>query len=384
MLIRIKFEGYARDGTRRYPFDLGGDAPDNSGINAAALQSAELSKEQLAFIKDVYAEGKPARATASAAAMRQSALQETATGQQIALTGKYAGQQDKQFGYEDSLRADANAYDSPERQAANADKAMVGVQASMDNTQAQSQRNLARMGINPNSGKSLAMSGQLGIQKAVALAGAANKARTDTEAQGYARKMDSANLGRNLASSQATSANTAMTLGNSSVSNAQVPLTVASNGASMMNSGFSGAGSLNASSGNLYGQSAQLTNAANSQGDALMGTLGQLGGAFIASSDVRLKTNIKGINPDAALKAINHTPVSSWKYRRGSKADDGGQEHTGPMAQDARRTMGEKAAPGGTTIDLITMNGMTMAAIQALSQKVDRLAGPRGMKRSAA
>lgn len=358
------------------------DAPDNSGINAAALANAQLSKEQLAFVKDVYAEGAPARATASAAALRQSALQETAQGQQIALTDKYTAQQDKQFGYEDSLRADAQAYDSPERQAANAAKATAGVQASLDNTQAQANRNLERSGVAPGSAKSLALSGQLGIQKAIALAGAANKARTDTEAQGYARKMDSANLGRNLASSQATSANTAMTLGNSSVSNAQVPLTVAQNGAAMMNSGFSGAGNLNASAGSLYGQAAQITNSANAQGDATMQMLGQVGGAFIAS-DVRLKTAIKGMNPDAALKAINRTPVSSWQYRRGSKADDGGRRHTGPMAQDVQRTMGEKAAPGGTTIDLITMNGMTMAAIQALSQKVDRLAGPRGLRRPA-
>lgn len=384
MLICIKFEGYARDGTRCYPFDLGSDAPDNSGINAAALQSAELSKEQLAFIKDVYAEGAGARATASAAGMRQSALQETAQGQQIALTDKYSAQQDKQFGYEDTLRADAQAYDSPERQAANAAKATASVQASLDNTQAQANRNLERSGVAPGSAKSLALSGQLGIQKAMAMAGATNKARTDTEVQGYARKMDSANLARNLASSQATSASTAMNLGNSSVGNAQVPLTVAQSGASMMNSGFSGAGSLNASAGSLYGQSAQITNSANSQGDALMGTLGQVGGAFIASSDIRLKTGIRGIDPDKALKAINHTPVSNWKYKRGSKADDGGREHTGPMAQDVQHTMGDEAAPGGTKLDLITMNGMNMAAIQALSAKVDRLAGPRGMKRSAA
>lgn len=359
-------------------------APDNSGINAAALAQAEMSKEQLAFIRSVYAESAPDRAVAAAAGVRQSALQEKAQGQQIALTDKYAAQQDKQFGYEDTIRADAAAYDSSERQEANAATAMATVQSSMDNAQAQASRNLERMGVNPGSGKALALAGQLGIQKAAALAGAANKARLDTQAQGYARKMDSANLGRNLASNQATSANASMNLGNSSVSNAQIPLAVANSGAAMMNSGFSGAGHLNSSAGSLYGQSAQITNAANAQGSQLMSTLGQLGGAYMAMSDVRLKTAIRGIDPDKALRAVNRTPVTKWKYKRGSHADDGGRTHTGPMAQDVRRTMGDKAAPGGTAIDLITMNGVTMAAIQALSAKVDRLAGPRGMRRSAA
>lgn len=382
MLIKLKHDGYTRDGLRRYPLDLGSDAPDNSGINAAALAQAELSKEQLAFIKDVYAQGAPDRADAAAAGKRQSALQETATGQQIALTNKYAAQQDKQFGFEDTLRANAQAYDTPERQAANAAMATAGVQAAFDNTQAQAQRNLGRMGVNPNSGRSAAMSGQLGIQNAMAMAGAANKSRLDTEAQGYARKMDSANLGRNLASSQATSANTAMNLGNASVANAQVPMSVAQSGANMMNSGFTGAGNLMASSGSLYGQAGQITNAANAQDNALMGMIGGVAGK-LAFSDVRLKTSIHGIDPDKALKAINRTPVSNWQYKRGSKADDGGRRHTGPMAQDVQRSMGNTAAPGGTAIDLVSLNGINMAAIQALSAKVDRLAGASGLRRPA-
>jgi hypothetical protein len=43
------------------------------------------------------------------------------------------------------------------------------------------------------------------------------------------------------------------------------------------------------------------------------------------------------------------------------------------MAQDVNRTMGEKAAPGGTSLDPITMNGINMAATAALARKVDHL-----------
>ena len=49
-------------------------------------------------------------------------------------------------------------------------------------------------------------------------------------------------------------------------------------------------------------------------------------------------------------------------------------ENTGPMAQDANATMGEQAAPEGKKINLISMNGKTMAAIQALDKKVNQLA----------
>ena len=120
----------------------------------------------------------------------------------------------------------------------------------------------------------------------------------------------------------------------------------------------------------------------NAQQMQMISDLGGAGAAMMAS-DVRLKTDIKGMNPDAALKAINKTPVSKWKYRSDSAANDGGIEHTGPMAQDVNATMGDEAAPNGTAIDLITMNGVNMAAIQALSKKVDRLAGPRGMRGAA-
>jgi hypothetical protein len=361
-----------------------GDAPaPDANIGAAALAQANLSKEQLAWAKEIWADQKPGRDKSIANADAISGEQFESMAQQNALTAKYAGQQDKQFAYEDAIRAEADAYDSPERQAANAAKAGASVQASFDNTQAQSQRQLSRMGVNPSSGKALAMSHQLGIQKAAALAGAVNKSGTDGETQAYARKMDSANLGRNLASNQATSANVAISAGNSSANTGAASGAINAQGNAVMQTGFSGASSSMASAGGLYAQGAQIASQASSGNDALMGMVGSVAGKY-AMSDVRLKTDIRGINPEAALKAINRTPVSSWRYKHDCAANDGGVQHIGPMAQDSRRTMGEQAAPGGTKIDLITMNGMAMAAIQALSHKIDRLAGPRGLRRAAA
>ena len=44
--------------------------------------------------------------------------------------------------------------------------------------------------------------------------------------------------------------------------------------------------------------------------------------------------------------------------------------------------MGETAAPGGKQIDLISMNGISMAAIAALDKKVGRLERRAGKDRS--
>ena len=53
---------------------LSSDAPDTSGINAAALANANLSKEQMDFVRGVYADGATDRADASAQAKRTAAL----------------------------------------------------------------------------------------------------------------------------------------------------------------------------------------------------------------------------------------------------------------------------------------------------------------------
>ena len=89
-------------------------------------------------------------------------------------------------------------------------------------------------------------------------------------------------------------------------------------------------------------------------------------GSTTATSDIRMKKDFKPVAGDFALNAIRSTPVTKWNYKNG--AGDGGA-HIGPMAQTVNQTMGNDAAPGGTKIDLVTMNGMTMSAIQELDKK---------------
>ena len=235
-------------------------------------------------------------------------------------------------------------------------------------------------GVDPSSPAYMAAQAGSQQMEAAQKAAAGNAASKNVETIAAAKKADAAGLGRNLASNQATAASLALSQGNSSVGNAQVPLSVASNGANMMNAGFSGAGSLNSSAAGIYGNIAGVQASANSSNDALMGTIGSVAGRM-AFSDKHMKTAVRGISPERALAAINKTPVSKWKYKSGSPGDDGGKTHVGPMAQDVRKNMGDRVAPGGKAIDLVSSNGVAMAAIQALSKKVDRLSAKGGMRR---
>jgi len=357
---------------------LCGSKTDTSGMNAAALANSQVAKDALDWYREAYADQAPLRQQAADKALAVSDAQLASMKQNDAISNDYWNYQKDTFRpLEGKIIADAQSFDSPERQNQNAAKATADVQQAFDSSQGQMQRSLERRGVNPSAGAALALNNQMSMQRAAASAGASNKARTDTELQGYARKMDAANLGRNLASNQATSAGVAMTAGNSAVNNAGIPLTQAQSATNMAGQGFNTAIQGNSSAGSIYGQVAQLENQDNGIWGALGGVAGQFAGSAagatkIASflSDKNAKKNIKPVSDTAALKAVKATPVSSWRYKDGQ--GDGGA-HVGPMAQNVRKTMGETAAPGGKQIDLISINGISMAAIAALDKKVGRL-----------
>lgn len=364
-----------------------GDTPDTSGMNAAAMANADIAKEALAWYKQQYAEQAPLRQQAADTALNVANAQVDAMRQNAAISKDYWDYQQGTFRpLEKGLVADAQAYDTQARRDTEAAAAAAGVQQQMDSTMQSQVRALQRQGVNPNSARMLSMRNQLDIAGALGKAAAANKARQDVELQGYARRMDAANLGRNLASNQATSAKVAIDAGNNASTNAAAPVTMAQNAASMVGNGFNTAVSANNSAGNIYGNMAQI----QGQDSGIWGALGGVAGAFagstagsrlisgwLSSSDKTKKKNIKPASGKQALEAIEQTPVSQWDYKKG--AGDGAH-HIGPMAQDVQKNMGGQAAPGGKAIDLITMNGVTMAAIAELSRRVKKLQGKQGAK----
>lgn len=356
-------------------------SPDMTAMNTAAAASAELGREALAWYKQQAAETQPARDALSAKALEVADQQLQSSRQQTALAQDYADYNRTTFRpLEQGLVADAQAYDTPERRQQAADTAIADTNMAFDKVGEATARRLAANGVDPGSTRAMSVMQGQGVQQATANAGAAFKARQGVETVGHAMKMDAASLGRNLPSAQATAAQTALQAGSSAVGNAGVPVTTANQNTALVGSGFGQAIQGQQVAGNLYGQAANIQN--SSSNDGLWGALGQVGGAAITAwSDETLKKDVEPMDDDEALAATNATPVSKWEYdpakmaARGIDIPPGGEgENVGPMAQDVNKTMGDKAAPGGKKLNLVTMNGINMKAIQAVDKKVDSLA----------
>lgn len=78
--------------------------------------------------------------------------------------------------YAQKMMAEVDRYGSPEYQAQQRGKAMADVQQQYDNSMGQNTREMARMGVNPSSGRMAAMRNQGAIQSAAAKVNAAAKA----------------------------------------------------------------------------------------------------------------------------------------------------------------------------------------------------------------
>lgn len=353
----------------------GSDQPDNSGMNAAAVQQAALSKEQLDWSKQIYAETAPDRADATHRANLVSDAQLESMNTQTGLAKDYDAYNKSTFRpLEQGIVADAQSYDTTARRESEAAKAMAGVEMSLANQRSASNRDLERSGVAPGSAKQLALSGAMDLGSAKLKAGAANAARTQVETIGQARKMDAANLGRGLASSQATSAGLALTAGNSASANGLASGNINAQGNQIMTSGYAGAQQGLAGAAGTYGNIARIQQDSANSDSATMSSLGSMAGtAAMMYSDKNMKERRKPVSSKMSLAAVRKIPVESWKYKRGSAGDDGGATHTGPMAQNVRKGLGDATAPGGKKIDLISMNGHTISALQEIAKGQDKI-----------
>ena len=108
----------------------------------------------------------------------------------------------------------------------------------------------------------------------------------------------------------------------------------------------------------------------NSEKDAIRKNIRILRGSTVNTSDVNVKTAFSKIDPRKALSAVKNTMVRKWKYKNSeNKGDD---DHIGPMAQDVKKNMGERAAPEGKSLNMIDLNGINMSAIQALNKQFEQ------------
>lgn len=355
------------------------DAPDTSGVNKAAKQSAATAQEALAWAKQVYADGAGERAAASALDAKVANAQ--LEGMDFATQKARADDQRYRTMFqpvENQLVTDAMSYDTPARRAEAAARAGADVESMAGMAVQDMNRDLLRRGGSIDDGGARGGALDLALGKARARASASDSAVRNVEAQGHARMMDAAGLGRGVVGSQATQQQIAAQTGNAAVGAAGAGLAAGQSGNQVMQTGFNQALGGFGQSGSLYGQAASLQNQARGQDLALLGSaMGMFNLSNAPSDKNKKKKTGKKANPDEALAEINQLPVEKdWEYDPSKGGpDDGGIPHTGPMAQNVRATMGEQVAPGGTQIDLVSMNGKLVAGMQALTRRIEKLEG---------
>jgi hypothetical protein len=111
---------------------------------------------------------------------------------------------------------------------------------------------------------------------------------------------------------------------------------------------------------------ARFISAVNGSGTPTAGvSLASGGGSWTSLSDRNAKENFSDVDAKTVLAKVAAMPVLTWNY----KTQDKTIRHIGPMAQDfkAAFNVGESDT-GITTVDA---DGVALAAIQGLNQKLD-------------
>jgi hypothetical protein len=363
------------------------DAPDpDPMIGQAAMANADIAKQALAYYqaKDAAQAPRQAQMDDLTTKLANQQLSTSSFNDQMARD-QWARYQSQGIPAEDAMYADAANYDSQAARDKAAGQAATDVRMSVDQANDARRRSLARSGVNPADGRSLASEQDAATQAGLATAGAMNQARNNRETQGIMLRKDAASFGRGATGTAAQTFGVASAAGGQASGAVGSAIGAANQTAQTMGAGFNTAISGNNSAGSLM--NTQYSTGVQSAGQGGMGgalgglgALGQgLGSMGVMFSDENMKEDRQPVDGRAALKGIKATDVEQWKYKPDSPAADGGQPHIGAMAQDLQHNLGDTVS-NGKTVDMISAIGANMAATKELAKKVDRLAS-KGIKR---
>ena len=237
--------------------------------------------------------------------------------------------------FENRLLQDVNRFDSQAYKDQLVGQQLADVTQAFSNTRDQAARGLARMGVNPNSGRFAAMQNVTSIEQAKAMAAAANKTRQAADQIGLSTKMQMYGGMRGLAGLGATNAQLgagAMGVGNQAAAGmlgSGISYSGANNAAfnaSMagMSAGVQGLGTYN----QLQQNAAKINNDADPFG-AILGAGAQLGAAWLLKpSDRRLKQDIVFVGVD------RRTGLNLYEF---SYKDGSGKRYIGVMADEVEK-----------------------------------------------
>lgn len=303
------------------------------------------------------------RIVASAEAMQPLQEEQMRFGLDANLTALEQSQADRSYalerraeltGLQDQMVADARNFDTEDRSAELAGQAGADVEQAFAQQREESGRSMARMGINPNSGRYAAMDAQMSMAQALAKAGVQNAARQAARSEGRALTDRASN---------ALSGYPAMGMSTTG-SGAQM----AANGISMVNSAAAGrtagygmaggmAGQMGQNATNMYGT--QSRDYYGQQGDSVGSILGGLGGLALGVSkfsDRRLKQDIEAVG--------THEPTGLTIYEFAYKSDPS-RRFRGFMADEVRKVMPDAVVTGDDGFDGVNYSMLGFEMVEA-------------------
>lgn len=185
-------------------------------------------------------------------------------------------------GIQDRIAQDATDFNTDDRREQLASQAQADVTQAFDSADSMQRRGLERSGVNPNSGKFMALTNQTSLARAAASASAANKTRQAARLEGFQLTDRASN------SFSGYPASTASSIG-AGLSSAGFGLSSANAGLTGLNSGFSTAGGLagqmGANATGMFGAQANYKNGQDqiaAQNDPMNTLIGAAAGAGMA------------------------------------------------------------------------------------------------------
>ena len=302
-----------------------------------------LGREQMDFAKQQYSDMMP---IARQVAGQQMAAQQ----QQMNQAQDYYDYQKNTFRpVEQGLVRDAENFNTDAYRESMASKAAASAGAAFSTQQGMSQRAMRSMGVNPNSGKGMALQAEGMLGLAAGRANAMTGARQQAEQMGWARRMDVTGLGRGLAGASTAAYQGANTAGSSGMNTSMAP-------GGQYQAGMAGAGQ---TYGGILGSQTSAYNAGMAQADpfaTIIGTgIGAWAGGGFKGSDRRLKENITVIGLD------NRTALPLYKFAYKSNP---GKNYIGVMSDDVRARFPDMVVTTPDGYDAVNYAGLGIEMVE--------------------
>lgn len=258
-------------------------APDMTGANNAALQQAQLAKQQYDDYKQTFGPTILAQMNNdidTSKRMTDSAIE----GQQfqMGLAKKYDDRYwNTQVPQEDALIKSAADFDTAGTREQMASTAAADTEQAYGVQRANVARDAFARGADPTSGNYAALTQQQGNDQALASATAMTKTRQAAEQLGWSRRLDAASLEKGLAGFSSAANQAAQGWNGQAVSNAGAGLSAATGASSAANSAASTAGNLYQGAGQTYLGVAGIQQKAQDSANQMLGTAVGAGAGFM-------------------------------------------------------------------------------------------------------